>query len=592
MVTMRKLLLLVLLVLGLSSVGAEPLDFIVLLDISESTFPYFDEMANYLIRDIVGKHLAPGDGFHLLSFADLPEIELVLDVESGNGVGRVLDRISLLQPLGQYTDLVEAFNFLYSYTSSLRPSSHKKILVLTDGIHDPPQGSAFPVSGGNSQKAATDVVAAMLAEGWEIRLVQFPTAEATAAHSTSPGADVPGADPDIFMEGRIVDSESGETTVVAGDAGGTEGRLPWSVDDSDSTVEGYRDSVVDGGPASDTGKYVADTMRANRIPDADSPVETDLFSVLSDDLGVDVVPYDGQEENGSHEMLGAPELVFPEDLGNVGYRFTLPLTVRNPSSERVLVELTEILWNGIDILERDQRATVAGTGSRVLRARVALPATLPAGKRVLLLTAGFSDELRIFPRSGITAIELREEPSVAGSLLMIGMLKYVAAGIGGLIALALLALAVRRLIHNGFGGAKGTQLVRRSKDSYGDRAIEMYVEGQNSNIGMRNVHAMKEGGAKSIGGGPSAFLIYMYRFPKRIAFLSRKGDTYTFTPSDAERCESKSAVDDCLEKDLYLISTNNRRVRVRFRRHVSALEEINRIMHLADTPGRRLRPSK
>ena len=67
---MKKALVLCLFILVSFIVGAVPLDFVVLLDISESMLPYFDDTINYLIGDLLKQHLVEFDGFHLLTFAD------------------------------------------------------------------------------------------------------------------------------------------------------------------------------------------------------------------------------------------------------------------------------------------------------------------------------------------------------------------------------------------------------------------------------------------------------------------------------------------------------------------------------------------
>jgi hypothetical protein len=143
---------------------------------------------------------------------------------------------------------------------------------------------------------------------------------------------------------------------------------------------------------------------------------------------------------------------------------------------------------------------------------------------------------------------------------------------------------VRNLVQSTFSAAGSSQVVRGGPTP-GERAVEMYVEGQNPNIGTRNVHSIRDGGAKSIGGGLSGFLIYLHQFPMRIAEISRSGNKYVFTPLKAEFCSDAKPVPDCLGKDIYLISANKRRVRITFKRYVSELEKINSIMRLVNEPG-------
>ena len=63
--------IIMLLLLTSVTLSAEPVDVIILLDVSESVFPIFEDILDYLIRDILQSHLQFGDYFHLLTFAEI-----------------------------------------------------------------------------------------------------------------------------------------------------------------------------------------------------------------------------------------------------------------------------------------------------------------------------------------------------------------------------------------------------------------------------------------------------------------------------------------------------------------------------------------
>ena len=175
-----KSLLLIIALLGITALAwTAGIDVIVMVDTSESMFPVFDDVVNYLIRDLLENRLHTGDSFHLLSFADSPEEEIRLDIEDRADITAVIDRILLLRPLGQYTDLIAAVDFLYDYTRRIDPKNRKLILLLTDGIHDPPPGSP-------NRLDKTDVLARLLEssekikhEGWDVHILRMPGEEAT-----------------------------------------------------------------------------------------------------------------------------------------------------------------------------------------------------------------------------------------------------------------------------------------------------------------------------------------------------------------------------------------------------------------------------
>ena len=439
---MKKLLIFCIFALLSLGVGAGPLDFVVLLDISESMLPYFDDTINYLIGDLLKQHLVASDGFHLLTFANNPEIELIIDVEGVEEVNEALDRILLLQPLGKYTDLVSALKFVYSYTSSVRQDSTKKILVLTDGIHDPPPGTPYPVSENVYKEVAAEVAENIRKKGWDITLVQFPSGAAARAEA---GVDA---------------GETAERAEAGVDAGETSG----------SAAEVDSDAVA--GEDSDT---------TGNGQDAESG-GVDLYTELSGNLDVDVVAYDESDGENTHRALDAPEQVFPE--------------------------------------------------------------------------------LNLLP-----------------------VLGYTAGALGGIAVLTLFVFAVKGLIARTFA-ATGAPAARGSQGTIHERAIEMHVEGQNPNIGSRNVNYIRNNGRSTIGGGFSAFLIYIYKVPSRIGLISRKGENYTFKPLKPAYFENAKTVSDCLGKEITVLSENGRKIAIKFRRYVSALERINRIMRLVHDSGK------
>ena len=171
----RKAVFLTLLLVCLSA-PAWPagVDVVVMVDISESMFPVFDDVVNYLLRDLLENRLHQGDSFHLLSFADSPEEEVQITIEETSDLTEVIDRILLLEPLGQYTDLIAAVDFLYDYTRSIPEQNKKLILLLTDGIHDPPPGSPNRLESGDVLARLLESSEKIKHEGWDVHILRMP----------------------------------------------------------------------------------------------------------------------------------------------------------------------------------------------------------------------------------------------------------------------------------------------------------------------------------------------------------------------------------------------------------------------------------
>lgn len=200
---MKKLLLAIVVAASLVSAfpaGAQekPVDLIVLLDASQSMFPYFTEVVDFVVSRIAREYLRFGDTFHLLTFTDSVRIEIAQAVRTEQDLKSLLGRLYLLYPFGRSTDLVSALSSLYRYTADLPESNNKLIVMVTDGMHNPSPQSPNAALGVEEVRAGIDATAARIrANGWTIRIVRVPFDGGDAAGS-GPGtgtAEAPGTSP-------------------------------------------------------------------------------------------------------------------------------------------------------------------------------------------------------------------------------------------------------------------------------------------------------------------------------------------------------------------------------------------------------------
>lgn len=152
---------------------ASPKDFIVLLDTSKSMFDYQDQVVQVFFNDVLKEHLKLRDTFHLISFSEKPELEISQKIEDRSDAAKILKRLFLLQPLGEFTDLILGLNFTYQYAVSLPGNSQKTVVILTDGVQNTPKGSPKF----NEQELSDQVLAQiklMKQNGWDVRLIRIP----------------------------------------------------------------------------------------------------------------------------------------------------------------------------------------------------------------------------------------------------------------------------------------------------------------------------------------------------------------------------------------------------------------------------------
>ncbi|MBN2553413.1 MAG: VWA domain-containing protein, partial [Spirochaetales bacterium] len=516
------------------------IDVVVMVDISESMFPVFDDVVNYLLRDLLENRLHTGDSFHLLSFADFPEEEIRTDIEDRADLTTVIDRILLLEPLGQYTDLVAAVDFLYAYTRAIPQENRKLVLLLTDGIHDPPPGSP-------NRLDEKDVLARLLEssekirrEGWDVHILRMPS------EAQPQGADRAGAVP-------------GEDRAGAAQGTDREGAEPGSAESGQ-----------------------------------------DLLDQLSEQLETDVLTYEEVgKESLTDQLTGFSTIDFPGPLGPVRRCFDASFTVNNHAREALSFTLVGVGSPSGGLLRRPVSVTVPPAGTADLVAPLRLPRPIEAGRQHLGIALEFDDpQVRISPLQG--ALEFEYIPRLARlNVFLRGAwqrvsLTWLLYALGALVLIGVIILLVFVIRHRMqdaafdrlFAGVAETR-----KRRLGIRPLILKVDTQNPNIGTRNIHPVPPGSRRSVGGDGSTFLIYYVPMPRRIGEIRNDGKRYLFVPRKAEYFPDLSkTLADCLDKPIRAVSARGREITFHFHEYISPLEELNKLMrsvpkyHIGDVP--------
>jgi hypothetical protein len=154
---------------------ADAADVVVLLDVSQSALPYFQDVTDFVVGSVVKDYLRRGDTFHLLSFGESTQTEIAQRMVGEEDVKSVLGRLYLLYPIARYSDIVSALNYLYQYLADLPESRRKVVVVITDGVHNPPPGSpTFGMEPEKVQAAIESAAARFRANGWPVRIIKLP----------------------------------------------------------------------------------------------------------------------------------------------------------------------------------------------------------------------------------------------------------------------------------------------------------------------------------------------------------------------------------------------------------------------------------
>jgi hypothetical protein len=528
-----------------------------MVDTSQSMFPYFDDLLNSLIQDLLTTRLHRGDTFHLLSFAGTPEVEISLEINSVDAAQRAFGRLLLLHPLGKYTDLVAALQFLWKYTRELPETNHKQILLLTDGIHDPPPGS--PNRGGEELigRAIREIAESLKQQGWGVHILKVPAEpspqEATVKSYLQPFAKVLGV--------PIVPYKSGDRVHLTGRTTG----FPTLEFPPNLGKVGHR--------------FVAPFRVHNYRTE---PI---------------IVRLSGIQGEGA-ELLEKKLSLFVPAGGEATLEPVLRLPLSFPRGERSI---------GIRLLVEDdiRISPTEGTISFTYTGKGGFPAPRLTILYVLYIVLGLAVVFLLVRLFLFMRKKLREV-SAAGSAEMrrgVTAAAYPATGSrksgGGRVRSTTPLLSARgtgshapyvRESISATDGGQGrvrptvTSLRRALPKTSATKPslppmIEMRVSLQNPRVGFRNVHRIPNGASRSVGGGFSSYLVFLAPVPARIGEVRNVEGRYIFSPVKKDFFPSLSGpVQDCLGKDIGFVASGGKPMTLHFRQWISPLEEINRIM--------------
>jgi hypothetical protein len=494
----------------------EDMDVVVMVDVTWSLSESFGEIEQYLLGPLLSDALKDGDTFHLLWFSDRVETMISGSVTDQKSRADFRARLRSLRNLqwtyGHYTDLVGAVAFLIRFAEKLTPDHKKLIILVTDGIHDPPPGTA-------AQPGQEELKRIFLSQAEEIK------------------------------------------------------KHGWSI-------------------------HILKTLLEKK--GASSP----FFDTFHDEGNADIVPFtNGKKEDLLVETAGLARIVFPTDLGTVGKKTLVPFVVKNAAQTPLRLELTAVRLGGQDILARPTTADAGAQASGALNAQVEFPAGLADGEQHVTLTLEFRDNPRLVGTTGTIRLNYQKDrpPPVINfnqnMNLLIGVfpLWAVLAALGGLLLLlALVLLAVVLVRHRGFHFSVrrtlGADAIGRrahfghntlkefEKTSRHSFAIEMIVDMQRRHIGQRNIRTIRRNRSLTVGGGRSAFLVFLVSVPPKIARIHYDGDSFTFKPLKGEYFPGlKGEVPDCLYKEIRAASKKNYPLAITFKRYVSPMQEIKLI---------------
>jgi Mg-chelatase subunit ChlD len=571
---------------------AANIDLVVMVDTSESMFPYFDDLVNYLVQDLLTEKLHKGDTFHLLSFSSTPEVEISLDVDNEEAAQDAFGRILLLHALGRYTDLVAALQFLSNYTRELPETNPKQIILVTDGVHDPPPGSP---NRGTPEQIANEVIQttqALGGPGRTFNILRVPPEGAASEKGLTSYL------PDIAKQLGV--------PVV-----------PWQPSEKQTTTgrtTGFPDLVF----PPDLGKVSRRFTAPFRVKNwKNEPLIVQLSGFQSD--GVELldnrvtVTVGAMAETAFDVPLHLPpsypvgdhkakvRLVFDGDIrisptnGVLSFGFTGKGGFPLPRLTflyviYILVGLGVIyLLARLFLVMRQRLGEAPLAGLPAGRRRKGREATSSRQRSERAAAPGPGTTGRSGARKGLTPRPPASAPAVAAGGTARGAAAFDGHPDPRRKLAPLLAEAVTPAADEPVAARKRVRptatSLRRSlprqplQQGSLPPLIEMRVSLQNHRIGFRNVHRIGPGTARSVGGRFSSYLIFLVPVPASMGEIRNVEGRYVFTPLRTALFPRLSGpLEDCLDTDIPFVTPRGHEMSLRFREWEAPLQEINSLM--------------
>lgn len=636
----KGLLALVLLTSALFRMSATNADIIVLMDASGTIFPWFEQINNTILVDITKKFVRPGDTFHLISFNSRVNLEIVQPIKTESDISRIVSRFMLLYPLGQNSDFLSGIQYTWQYAASLDQKLDKIVVILSDGIFNPPKSSPY-VSFNNEQvkNELVSIARKIRGAGWDVYYIKLPFPENSNI---------------ISLDGNLLSIPHNETEFKTQN---TENNIQSEYLD----ISGSFSSAVD--------------IQLNTVNQKDGTIEFDPNS------------------------LSVPEVIFPSSLGKKGKVFSFPFKIQNNSNKPLNLELTGVFLNTVNILNSNCFINISSTSSKQYKAKVTLPEYIPFDNQTLQFTLQFAGNERVNPQSAlinITVVPFSFETFIikSGSIILNSFLVIFSL----LIVILLLIIITRRTSRSAIkvlntqseeddekstlkvvekaktitpiqdtnisaievpnidksqksampisdtsgkfdslseyaertkqkelssldaiaaiqeaekekrnliltaANLKSTlpakktqssQIIKPIKFKKGASAkdkietlsdkrilLELHVNRQNPHIGKRNIHVMKPGSRLSIGGGHSSFLVFLVHFPPKIAEVRYDGISCSLAILKPEffPYETNTIIENCIEKEIILESAMGYEVSFYLREYEDPVLVLNRIL--------------
>ena len=406
-------------------------EIVILMDTSGTILPYYGDINNRVLSEINDKFVRKGDTVHVLSFNADARYEMSQKINSEKDMSRVVSRFLLLYQLGKSSDFLTGLQYARQYGSNLPDTKEKILIIISDGIFNPPESSPYKNYTDDQIKNEIGLLAGSIRKkGWKVYYVKLPyPADAVirgldGKEFYNPGGGYAGTGSGSSGSqgaggstgGGSTSGTSGSTSSGGGYAGGgsTSG-TSGSTSSGGGYAGGGSTSGTSGSTSSGGGYAGGGSTSGNSGTDQGGSGNTGTGQGSLTDVSKDFKEASGaagselpKDENGKFTITDnaedLPLINFPDEgLEAHGNKLAFSFEVTNNSDEDVELYLTHIVIdNGVNIskIPVDSQNTKIKASEKDVPIRVSalLPDEYKEGNYNIIMRLEFAEGKRVLPQ--------------------------------------------------------------------------------------------------------------------------------------------------------------------------------------------------
>lgn len=373
-------------------------EIVILMDTSGTILPYYEDINNRVLSEINDKFVRKGDTVHVLSFNADARYEMSQKINSEKDMSRVVSRFLLLYQLGKSSDFLTGLQYARQYGSNLPDTKEKILIIISDGIFNPPESSPYKNYTDDQIKNEIGLLAGSIRKkGWKVYYVKLPYPA---------DAVIRGLDGKEFYNPGGGYAGTGSGSSGSQGAGGSTGG---------GSTSGTSGSTSSGGSSTSGGYAGGSSTSGNSGTDQGGSGNTGTGQGSLTDVSKDFKEASGaagselpKDENGKFTITDnaedLPLINFPDEgLEAHGNKLAFSFEVTNNSDEDVELYLTHIVIdNGVNIskIPVDSQNTKIKASEKDVPIRVSalLPDEYKEGNYNIIMRLEFAEGKRVLPQ--------------------------------------------------------------------------------------------------------------------------------------------------------------------------------------------------